>query len=112
MMKIEAIIKPSKLAEVQEALVAIGVSGMTVIEVQGFGRQKGHQEMYRGAEYSVNFIPKVMIALVLPDDQVPAAMAAIKKSASTGKIGDGKVFVSPITETMRIRTGETGSAAL
>jgi nitrogen regulatory protein PII len=112
MMKIEAIIKPSKLGEVQEALVDAGITGMTVFEVQGFGRQKGHQEMYRGAEYSVKFIPKVMIALVLPEAQVSTAMAVIRKTASTGKIGDGKIFVSPISECVRIRTGETGPEAL
>jgi nitrogen regulatory protein P-II 1 len=112
MVKIEAVIKPSRLGDVQDALVAIGIQGMTVAEVQGFGRQKGHVDMYRGAEYNVKFIPKIMIALVVPKSQVPAAMGAIQKSASTGKIGDGKIFVSPISEVMRIRTGEIGPAAL
>ena len=112
MVKIEAVIKPSRLGDVQDALVAIGIQGMTVAEVQGFGRQKGHVEMYRGAEYSVKFIPKIMITLVIPKSQLSAAMKAIQKSASTGKIGDGKIFVSPISEVMRIRTGETGPDAL
>ncbi len=112
MVKIEAIIKPSRLAEVQEALLMAGIQGMTVTEVQGFGRQKGHMEMYRGAEYNVNFVPKVMLTLVVRDSQVGISMSAIQKSASTGKIGDGKIFVTPIQEVMRIRTRETGAAAL
>lgn len=112
MVKIEAIIKPSRLADVQEALVALGIQGMTVIEVQGFGRQKGHMEMYRGAEYKVNFRPKIMVTLVIPRTQLTAVMDAIQKSASSGKIGDGKIFVSPIEEVMRIRTKEMGAEAL
>jgi nitrogen regulatory protein P-II 1 len=112
MLKIEAVIKPSRLAEVQEALVAAGIVGMTVTEVQGFGRQKGHKEMYRGAEYSVQFIPKVMITLVVPDASAGVAMDAIQKGAFSGKIGDGKIFVSPIVSALRIRTGESGDDAL
>jgi nitrogen regulatory protein P-II 1 len=112
MVKIEAVIKPSRLADVQEALVAIGIQGMTVTEVQGFGRQKGHVEMYRGAEYSVNFVPKIMITLVVPKTRTGISMDAIQKAACTGKIGDGKIFVTPIEEVMRIRTRETGASAL
>jgi nitrogen regulatory protein P-II 1 len=112
MVKIEAIIKPSRLADVQDALVAIGIQGMTVAEVQGFGRQKGHVEMYRGAEYSVKFIPKIMLTLVVPKAQAGISMDAIQKAATTGKIGDGKIFVTPIEEVMRIRTRETGADAL
>lgn len=112
MVKIEAIIKPSRLADVQEALVAIGIQGMTVMEVQGFGRQKGHMEMYRGAEYKVNFRPKILISLVIPRYRLSTVMDAIQQSATSGKIGDGKIFVSPIEEVMRIRTKETGAEAL
>jgi nitrogen regulatory protein PII len=112
MVKIEAVIKPSRLADVQEALVAIGIQGMTVAEVQGFGRQKGHVEMYRGAEYAVNFVPKIMITLVVPKAQTGISMDAIQKAACTGKIGDGKIFITPIEEVMRIRTRETGPDAL
>ena len=109
---ITAIIKPFKLEEVKQALSEIGVEGMTVTEVKGFGRQKGHTELYRGAEYVVDFLPKVKVEVVLDDDQVDAAIEAIVDAAKTGKIGDGKIFVSPIEETIRIRTGETGSDAL
>lgn len=112
MKKIEAIIKPFKLTEVKEALQEIGIQGMTVAEVKGFGRQKGHTEIYRGSEYVVDFLPKVKIEVVVPDGQVKPAIEAITKSAKTGKIGDGKIFVSPIETTMRIRTSEEGESAL
>ena len=112
MVKIEAIIKPFRLTEVQEALVGMGVQGMTVTEVKGFGRQKGHVELYRGAEYRVDFVPKLMITVVIPDQQAGDVMDVIQKNASTGKIGDGKIFLSKISEAMRIRTGETGREAL
>ena len=107
-----AIIKPFKLDEVREALSAIGVQGITVTEVKGFGRQKGHTELYRGAEYVVDFLPKVKIELVLGDDMVEPAIEAIRKAAQTGRIGDGKIFVSTIEEVIRIRTGETGLDAV
>ena len=112
MKKIEAIIKPFKLDEVKEALQDIGVQGLSVIEVKGFGRQKGHTELYRGAEYVVDFLPKVKIDVVLDDDQVDAAIEAIVDAARTDKIGDGKIFVSPVEQAIRIRTGETGPDAL
>jgi nitrogen regulatory protein P-II 1 len=112
MKKIEAIIKPFKLDEVKDALHSIGIEGMTVNEVKGFGRQKGHTEIYRGSEYTVDFLPKIKIELVVADDQKDAAVAAIIKSAKTGKIGDGKVFVSTIEEAVRIRTEERGAAAV
>ena len=112
MKKIEAVIKPFKLDEVKEALQEVGVQGLSVVEVKGFGRQKGHTELYRGAEYVVDFLPKVKVEVVLDDDQVEAAIAAIVAAAKTEKIGDGKIFVSPIEQTIRIRTGETGSDAL
>lgn len=112
MKKIEAIIKPFKLDEVKEALQDVGVQGLSVIEVQGFGRQKGHTELYRGAEYVVDFLPKVKIEVVLPDDLVEAAVEAITDAAKTDKIGDGKIFISAIEEAIRIRTGETGDDAL
>jgi nitrogen regulatory protein P-II 1 len=112
MKKIEAIIKPFKLDEVKEALQEVGVQGLSVVEVKGFGRQKGHTELYRGAEYVVDFLPKVKVEVVLDDDQVDAAIAAIVDAAKTEKIGDGKIFVSPVEQTIRIRTGETGSDAL
>lgn len=112
MTKIEAIIKPYKLEEVQNALVGIGIQGMTVFEVKGFGRQKGHTETYRGAEYKVDFVPKLTLTIVVNDDQVHPAMKAIQAAASTGKIGDGKIFVTKVEEAMRIRTGETGPDAL
>jgi nitrogen regulatory protein P-II 1 len=110
--KIEAIIKPFKLDEVKEALQELGVQGLSVIEVKGFGRQKGHTELYRGAEYVVDFLPKVKIEVVLDDDQVDGVIKAIVNAAKTDKIGDGKIFVSSIEQAVRIRTGETGSDAL
>ena len=110
--KIEAIIKPFKLDDVKEALQEIGVQGLTVIEAKGFGRQKGHTELYRGAEYVVDFLPKIKIELVLPADRVEAAIEAIQNAAQTGRIGDGKIFVSPVEHVIRIRTGETGLDAL
>ena len=109
---ITAIIKPFKQDDVREALSEIGISGVTVTEVKGFGRQKGHTELYRGAEYVVDFLPKVKIEVVLDDDQVDGAIEAIVQAAKTDKIGDGKIFVSPIEQSIRIRTGETGSDAL
>ena len=112
MKKIEAIIKPFKLDEVKEALQDLGVQGLSVIEVKGFGRQKGHTELYRGAEYVVDFLPKVKIEVVLDDEQVDGAIEAIINAAKTDKIGDGKIFVSSIEQAVRIRTGETGSDAL
>ena len=112
MKKIEAIIKPFKLNEVREALSDIGVSGLTVTEVKGFGRQKGHTELYRGAEYVVDFLPKVKIEIAIADDLVETAIDSIIKAAHTGKIGDGKIFVMPVEQVVRIRTGETGDAAL
>ncbi len=112
MKKIEAIIKPFKLDDVKEALQEIGVQGLTVIEAKGFGRQKGHTELYRGAEYVVDFLPKIKIELVLPADRVEAAIEAIQNAAQTGRIGDGKIFVSPVEHVIRIRTGETGLDAL
>lgn len=112
MKKIEAIIKPFKLDEVKEALQAIGLQGMTVLEAKGFGRQKGHTELYRGAEYVVDFLPKLKLELVIADDQVEAALEAIQTAAKTGKIGDGKIFVSDVAQAIRIRTGEIGDAAL
>ncbi|MES2501334.1 MAG: P-II family nitrogen regulator [Pseudomonadota bacterium] len=112
MKKIEAIIKPFKLDEVRESLSEIGVNGLTVTEVKGFGRQKGHTELYRGAEYVVDFLPKIKIELVVTDEMVEAAMDAIIKAAHTGKIGDGKIFVSSIDQVIRIRTGETGESAV
>ncbi len=112
MKKIEAIIKPFKLDEVREALSALGVSGLTVTEVKGFGRQKGHTELYRGAEYVVDFLPKVKIELVVADSMVDTAIESIVKAARTGKIGDGKIFVSDVAQVIRIRTGETGETAV
>ena len=112
MKKIEAIIKPFKLEEVKDALGEIGIEGMTVTEVKGFGRQKGHTEVYRGSEYTVDFLPKIKMELVITDAQVESAVAAILKSAKTGKIGDGKVFVSNIEEAVRIRTEEKGEKAV
>ena len=112
MKKIEAIVKPFKLDEVKEALHEIGLQGITVIEAKGFGRQKGHTELYRGAEYIVDFLPKVKIEIVLEDSMVDKAIEAIKKSASTGRIGDGKIFIVHIERAVRIRTGEEGSEAI
>ena len=112
MKKIEAIIKPFKLHEVREALSEIGVTGLTVTEVKGFGRQKGHTELYRGAEYVVDFLPKMKIELVVADATVDQAIEAIIKAARTGKIGDGKIFVMPVDQVVRIRTGETDEAAV
>ena len=109
---VTAVIKPFKLDEVREALSALGVQGMTVTEVKGFGRQKGHTEFYRGAEYVVDFLPKVKIELAVSDDQVDQAVEAIETAAKTGKIGDGKVFVFDLEQVVRIRTGETGASAL
>jgi nitrogen regulatory protein P-II 1 len=112
MKKIEAIIKPFKLDEVKEALSDVGVHGLTVTEVKGFGRQKGHTELYRGAEYVVDFLPKVKIEVVLVDEMVPRVLEAIERAAKTGRIGDGKIFVSAVEEVVRIRTGERGESAL
>ncbi len=112
MKKIEAIIKPFKLDEVKEALQEIGLQGITVVEAKGFGRQKGHTELYRGAEYVVDFLPKVKVEIVVTDDQVSKAVEAIQKAAKTGRIGDGKMFVSNVEDAIRIRTGETGSDAV
>lgn len=112
MKKVEAIIKPFKLDEVKEALQDLGVQGLSVLEVKGFGRQKGHTELYRGAEYVVDFLPKVKVEVVLSDDQVDAAIEAISSAAKTDKIGDGKIFVSSVDQAVRIRTGESGEDAL
>ena len=112
MKKIEAVIKPFKLDEVREALSEIGVSGLTVTEVKGFGRQKGHTELYRGAEYVVDFLPKVKIEIAIADELLDQVIEAIEKSANTGKIGDGKIFVFDLEQAIRIRTGETGGEAL
>jgi len=112
MKKIEAVIKPFKLDEVKEALQELGVQGMTVLEAKGYGRQKGHTELYRGAEYVVDFLPKIKIEVVIADDQLDAALEAIQASARTGRIGDGKIFVTDIAEVVRIRTGEKGSGAI
>lgn len=112
MKKIEAVIKPFKLDEVREALSAIGVTGLTVTEVKGFGRQKGHTELYRGAEYVVDFLPKVKVELILPENLVDASIEAIVKAARTGKIGDGKIFVTSVEHVVRIRTGEINEAAI
>jgi nitrogen regulatory protein P-II 1 len=112
MKKIEAIIKPFKLEEVKDALSELGIEGMTVTEVKGFGRQKGHTEIYRGSEYTVDFLPKIKLEVVLTDSAVEGAVAAIVKTAKTGKIGDGKVFVLPVEDAIRIRTDETGDKAV
>ena len=112
MKKIEAIIKPFKLEEVKEALAELGVEGMTVTEVKGFGRQKGHTEIYRGSEYTVDFLPKIKIDVVISDALAETAVTAIVKAAKTGKIGDGKIFLSPVTEAIRIRTEESGDKAV
>lgn len=112
MKKITAMIKPFKLDDVREALTEIGVQGMTVSEVKGFGRQKGHTEIYRGAEYAVDFLPKIKIEIVIADDFLERAVEAIRNSAATGKVGDGKIYILPVEEVIRIRTGETGSNAI
>jgi nitrogen regulatory protein P-II 1 len=112
MKKVEAIIKPFKLEEVKEALAGVGVEGMTVSEVKGFGRQKGHTEIYRGSEYTVDFLPKTKVEVVRPDNRVSPAVEAIVKAAKTGKIGDGKVFITPVENAIRIRTEETGEKAV
>jgi nitrogen regulatory protein P-II 1 len=112
MKKVEAIIKPFKLDEVKESLSGLGVQGLTVSEVKGFGRQKGHTELYRGAEYVVDFLPKVKLEVIVADDKVHAVVTAIETAAKTGRIGDGKIFVTPVEEVIRIRTGERGSDAL
>ena len=112
MKKIEAVLKPFKLDEVREALSELGVSGLTVTEVKGFGRQKGHTELYRGAEYVVDFLPKVKVEVIVPDALADRAIEAIVKAARTGKIGDGKIFVTPVEQVIRIRTGESGDAAI
>jgi len=112
MKKVEAIIKPFKLDEVREALSEMGVTGLTVSEVKGFGRQKGHTELYRGAEYGVDFLPKIKVELIIADDQVERTIEAIIKAARTGKIGDGKIFVTAVEQVVRIRTGESGEAAV
>ncbi len=112
MKKIEAIIKPFKLDEVKEALQELGVQGMTVLEAKGYGRQKGHTELYRGAEYVVDFLPKIKVEVVIADDQLDRALEAIQGAARTGRIGDGKIFVSEIIDVIRIRTGENGAAAI
>ena len=112
MKKIEAILKPFKLEEVKDALAEVGIEGMTVSEVKGFGRQKGHTEIYRGSEYTMDFLPKIKIELVVPDDRADYAIAAVVHSARTGKIGDGKIFVTSIEQAVRIRTEETGNQAI
>lgn len=112
MKKIEAVIKPFKLEEVREALSEIGINGLTVTEVKGFGRQKGHTELYRGAEYTIDFLPKVKLELVVADDIIDTAIDTIVKAAHTGKIGDGKIFVTSVEQALRIRTGETGEEAV
>ena len=112
MKQIEAIIKPFKLDEVNEALTKVGIQGMTITEVKGFGRQKGHTELYRGAEYSVDFLPKVKIQILVPDDKASQVVEAVVNTARTGKIGDGKIFVVPVEEVIRIRTGEKGADAI
>jgi len=112
MKKIEAVIKPFKLDEVKDALNEAGIMGITVTEVKGFGRQKGHTELYRGAEYVIDFLPKVKIEVVVRDEMVPGVVAAIEKSAKTGRIGDGKIFVTHVEEAVRIRTGERGESAI
>ena len=112
MKKVEAVIKPFKLDEVKEALQDLGIQGMTVLEAKGYGRQKGHTELYRGAEYVVDFLPKIKIEVVIGDDQLASVLQVIQDAARTGRIGDGKIFVSDITEVVRIRTGESGAAAI
>jgi len=110
--KVEAIIKPFKLEDVKEALAGVGIQGLTVIEVKGFGRQKGHKELYRGAEYVVEFLPKAKLEIVVSDDKLEATVEAIMRAASTGRIGDGKIFISQVEDAIRIRTGESGEIAI
>ena len=112
MKKIEAIVKPFRLEEIKDALNALGVSGMTICEVKGFGRQRGHHEVYRGTEYQVSFVPKLKIDLVVTDELAEKAVAAITREANTGKVGDGKIFIMPVEQAVRIRTGETGQEAI
>jgi nitrogen regulatory protein P-II 1 len=112
MKKVECIVKPFKLDDVKNAITELGISGMTVSEVRGFGRQKGHTELYRGAEYQVDFLPKIKIDLVVTEEQVASIVAVVQKEAATGRIGDGKIFVTELAEAIRIRTGETGSEAV
>ncbi len=112
MQKLEAIIKPFKLDEVKDALNSIGIQGITVSEVKGFGRQKGHTELYRGAEYVVDFLPKIKVEVVIADDLLAKAIDAVQQAANTGRIGDGKIFVTPVTDAIRIRTGERGEEAI
>jgi nitrogen regulatory protein PII len=112
MKKVEAIIKPFKLEDIKSALSEVGIQGMTVTEVRGFGRQKGHTEIYRGSEYTVDFVPKVKLEIVIDDEQLEQVVNTIAKTANTGKIGDGKIFVSPVEQAVRIRTGETGNEAV
>jgi nitrogen regulatory protein P-II 1 len=112
MKQVEAIIKPFQLGEVQQALIKLGVEGMTVVEVKGFGRQKGHASLYRGAEYTVDFLPKVKIQVLITDEKTPQVVDAIMRGARTGKIGDGKIFITAVEEIIRIRTGETGADAI
>jgi len=112
MKKVEAIVKPFKLEDVKEALAGIGIQGMTITEVKGFGRQKGHKELYRGAEYVVEFLPKMKIEIIVPDDIVQQTVKAIVDAASTGRIGDGKIFIYPVDDAIRIRTGESGDVAI
>lgn len=112
MVKIEAVVKPFRLAEIQEALVGVGIQGMTVSEVKGFGRQKGHVELYRGAEYRVDFVPKLLLTIVVPETRAGEVLESIEGAAKTGKIGDGKIFVTKVEDVLRIRTGERGLQAL
>ncbi len=112
MKKIEAIVRPHKMEDVREALHEIGVNGMTITEVKGIGRQKGHTETYRGSEYEINFVPKIKLEVVTPDDQAQKVISAIIRTAKTGEVGDGKIFVSPVEETIRVRTEESGESAL
>jgi nitrogen regulatory protein P-II 1 len=112
MKKIEAIIRPFKIDDVREALIEIGIKGMTITEVKGYGRQKGHTEMYRGSEYQIDFLPKMKIEIISPDDQVDKIVSTIIKSAKTGQVGDGKIFIYPVEEVIRVRTEESGEAAL
>jgi nitrogen regulatory protein P-II 1 len=112
MKKVEAVIKPFKLDEVKEALQELGVQGMTILEAKGYGRQKGHTELYRGAEYVVDFLPKIKIEVVIPDDQLSSVVEVIQNAARTGRIGDGKIFVTDIIDVVRIRTGESGASAI